>query len=224
MTKQGARCKKPAVERGLCVFHCGRLDLASLGRKGGQARAKKAAPQDRAERLRDLAWKALEELLDSDAAATELLDRLEPLLTRDQAEMRKQVAAEFEAVAASARAKLDRMLASRMEAKRMTPAQFEEWLKGAAHALAELERVIVSENPHQPIVRAAEPRIDPEQILRGLVEIGVIMPPPDWKEFPERVEERARQLSAEAERRATDAERRAAEAEARLAEFEVQQT
>jgi truncated hemoglobin YjbI len=234
-TKQGARCKKPAVERGLCVFHSGRLDLAELGRKGGQARAKKAEPQDRGERLRELAWKALEELLDSDAAATakvraatELLDRLEPLLTRDQAEMRKQIAAEFEAVTVSARAKLDGLISRevqrRTEARRMTPAQFEEWLKGASQALAELERVIVSDNPHQPIVRAAEPHPDPEQLLRGLVEIGVIVPPADWKEFPEQLEARARQLSAEAEQRAATAERRAAEAEARLAEFEVQQT
>jgi hypothetical protein len=230
-TKQGARCKKPAVERGFCVFHSGRLDLAELGRKGGQARAKKAEPQDRSERLRDLAWGALEELLASNAAATakvraatELLDRLEPLLTRDEADIRKRIAAEYEAIGASARAKLDRLLSARMEARRMTPKQFEEWLDGAAHALAELERVIVSDNPHQPIVRAAEPRVDPEQVLRGLVEIGVIVPPPDWKEFPERVEARARELSAEAEQRASDAERRAAEPEAQLAEFEVQQT
>jgi truncated hemoglobin YjbI len=232
-TKQGARCKKPAVERGFCVFHSGRLNLAELGRKGGQARAKKAEPQDRSERLRDLAWGALEELLASDAAATakvraatELLDRLEPLLTRDAAEMRKQVAAEFEAVTVSARAKLDGLISRevqrRTEAKELTPAQFEEWLKGASQALAELERVIVSDNPHQPIVRAAEPHPDPEQLLRGLVEIGVIVPPPDWKEFPALVDARARELSAEAERRATDAERRAAEAEAKLAEFELE--
>jgi truncated hemoglobin YjbI len=233
-TKAGARCKKPAVERGFCVFHSGRLDLAELGRKGGQARAKKAEPQDREERLRDAAWDALEELLESDTAptakvkaATELLDRLEPLLTRDQTEMRRQVAAEFEAVTASARAKLDGLISRevqrRTEAKRLTPADFEEWLKGASQALAELERVIVSDNPRRPIVRAAEPRIDPEQLLRGLVEIGVIVPPPEWAEFPERVEARARELSAEAEQRAATAERRASEAEARLAEFEVQQ-
>lgn len=202
--------------------------MRELGRKGGQARAKKAEPQDRSERLRDLAWGALEELLASDAAATakvraatELLDRLEPLLTRDQAEMRKQVAAEFEAVTVTARAKLDGLISRevqrRTEARRMTPAHFEEWLKGASQALAELERVIVSDNPHLPIVRAAEPHPDPEQLLRGLVEIGVIVPPAHWKEFPEQLEERARQLSA-------DAERRAAEAEARLAEFELKQT
>jgi hypothetical protein len=224
-TKQGARCKKPAVERGFCVFHSGRLDLAELGRKGGQARAKKAEPQDRGERIRELAWQRLEQMLADPNVAptaavralTEALDRLEPLLTRDEADMRKRVAAEFEAVTASARAKLDGMLSARMEAKRMTPAQFEEWLKGAARALVELEQVIVSDNPHQPIVRAAEPRIDPEQILRGLVEIGVIVPPAEWKEFPQLVEARARELSA-------DAERRASEAEARLAEFEVKQT
>jgi hypothetical protein len=67
----------------------------------------------------------------------------------------------------------------------------------------------------QPIVRYAEPRMDSRRILRGLVELGLIVPPPDWKEFPERVEERARQLPA-------DAERRAAEAEAKLAEFELE--
>jgi truncated hemoglobin YjbI len=196
--------------------------MRELGRRGGQARAKKAEPQDRGERLRELAWQALEELLASDTAptakvkaATELLDRLEPLLKRDQAEMRKQVAAEFEAVTASARAKLDRMLASRIEARRMTPKQFEQWLEEAGRALVELERVIVSDNPKQPIVRYAEPRMDSRRILRGLVELGLIVPPPDWKEFPGRVEERARQLSA-------DAERRAAEAEAKLAEFELE--
>jgi hypothetical protein len=161
------------------------------------------------------AWQALEELLASDTAptakvkaATELLDRLEPLLKRDQAEMRKQVAAEFEAVTASARAKLDRMLASRIEARRMTPKQFEQWLEEAGRALVELERVIVSDNPKQPIVRYAEPRMDPRRILRGLVELGLIVPPPDWKEFPQRVEERARQLPADAERRAAEAEGR----------------
>jgi hypothetical protein len=85
-------------------------------------------------------------------------------------------------------------------------------LEEAGRALVDLERVIVSD---QPIVRYAEPRMDSRRILRGLVELGLIVPPPDWKEFPERVEERARQLSA-------DAERRAAEAEAKLAEFELE--
>jgi hypothetical protein len=63
--------------------------MRELGRRGGQARARKAEPQDRSERLRELAWQALEELLASDTAptakvkaATELLDRLEPLLKR----------------------------------------------------------------------------------------------------------------------------------------------
>jgi truncated hemoglobin YjbI len=237
-TKQGARCKKPAVERGLCVFHSGRLDLAELGRKGGQARAKKAEPQDRGERIRELAWQRLEQMLADPNVAptaavralTEALDRLEPLLSRDEADTRKRIAAEYEAVTVSARAKLDGLISRevqrRTEARRITPAEFEEWLKGAGQALAELERVIVSDtdNPHEPIVRAAEALVDPEQLLRGLVEMRVIVPPADWKEFPEQLEARARELSAEAERRATDAERRAAEAEARLAEFELKQT
>jgi uncharacterized protein DUF5763 len=83
-TKQGNPCRKPAGEGGLCVFHSGRLDLAELGRRGGQARGRKREQDEeetQGERLTRGAWKALEELLASDApatakvrAASELLD------------------------------------------------------------------------------------------------------------------------------------------------------
>jgi hypothetical protein len=80
-TKLGRRCRKVAVERGLCVFHSGRAgDPAELGRRGGLARGRKQTPDQRFARLAERAYAALEELLDGGAAkvraATELLDRL----------------------------------------------------------------------------------------------------------------------------------------------------
>lgn len=36
-TKAGNPCRKLAITDGLCVFHSGKLDLAELGRRGGQA-------------------------------------------------------------------------------------------------------------------------------------------------------------------------------------------
>ena len=32
--RQGAPCRKQAVDDGLCLFHSGKLDLAELGRRG----------------------------------------------------------------------------------------------------------------------------------------------------------------------------------------------
>jgi hypothetical protein len=80
-TKAGAPCRKQAVDDGLCMFHSGKLDLAELGRRGGQARGRKKEEQA-SDRLEGLAHVALEELLSSGsstarvAAAKYALDRL----------------------------------------------------------------------------------------------------------------------------------------------------
>jgi hypothetical protein len=114
-TKAGTRCKKQAVERGLCVFHSGRLDLSELGRRGGLARAKKPQPAsraDRAERLTELMWWRFEPMLADEGtgdtaamkAVTVALDRFEPLF-RDEAgkQVRRALAAQLASVVADAR-------------------------------------------------------------------------------------------------------------------------
>jgi uncharacterized protein DUF5763 len=68
-TKAGRPCRKQAVERGFCVFHSGKLDLAEQGRRGGKAR-RKQQPEHPGDRLEGLAHTALEELLASSGNAT----------------------------------------------------------------------------------------------------------------------------------------------------------
>jgi hypothetical protein len=73
-TKAGRPCRKPAVERGFCLFHSGKLDLAEQGRRGGkasgEARSRKQQPEQPGDRLEGLAHTALEELLASSGSAT----------------------------------------------------------------------------------------------------------------------------------------------------------
>lgn len=66
-TKLGRPCKKPAVERGFCLVHCGRLDLAEFGRRGGRARGRKQK-EHASDQLEARAYTALGELLDSGSA------------------------------------------------------------------------------------------------------------------------------------------------------------
>lgn len=69
---------------------------------------------------------------------------------------------------------------------------------------------MVDRSGKEPIVRQLE--VDPVPIIERLIEVGLLGLPAEWHKFQAHVEERARELSA-------DAERRAVEAEARLAEF-----
>jgi len=69
-TKAGRPCRKQAVERGFCVFHSGKLDLAEQGRRGGKASGRKQQPEQPGDRLEGLAHTALEELLASSGNAT----------------------------------------------------------------------------------------------------------------------------------------------------------
>jgi hypothetical protein len=73
-TKAGRPCRKQAVERGFCLFHSGKLDLAEQGRRGGKAsgaaRSRKQQPEQPGDRLEGLAHIALEELLASPGNAT----------------------------------------------------------------------------------------------------------------------------------------------------------
>ena len=73
-TKAGRPCRKQAVERGFCLFHSGKLDLAEQGRRGGkasgEARSRKQPPKQPGDRLEGLAYSALEELLASSGNAT----------------------------------------------------------------------------------------------------------------------------------------------------------
>jgi hypothetical protein len=73
-TKAGRPCRKQAVERGFCLFHSGKLDLAEQGRRGGkasgEARSRKQQPEQPGDRLEGLAYTALEELLASSGNAT----------------------------------------------------------------------------------------------------------------------------------------------------------
>jgi hypothetical protein len=221
-TKAGNPCRKLAVEDGFCVFHGGKLDLAELGRQGGKARGRRQVKQTGDRRV-ELAWTALEELLESDTpatakvrAASELLDRLEPLLghtSKDAAIVaaKRQLADEYAEATARVREKLESMLARRAAGKRARagaePTAW--WVAQLGEALSDLERVIVDRTGREPIVRYAE--VDVTAVLRGLVERGLIVPRGEWQVFDERVEARARELTAEAERRAAEAEERLAE-------------
>jgi hypothetical protein len=73
-TKAGRPCRKQAVERGFCLFHSGKLDLAEQGRRGGkasgEARSRKQQSERPGDRLEGLAHTALEELLASSGNAT----------------------------------------------------------------------------------------------------------------------------------------------------------
>jgi hypothetical protein len=167
----------------------------------------------------------LEELLASNVAptakvraASELLDRLEPLLGRTSKEAairqaKQELADEFDAATVGARAKLESLLASRaagVGAPGGKPAGSEAWADDVRRALAELDRVMVDRSGAEPVVRLVE--VDPVPIIEGLIERGLLGLPAEWARFQAHVEERARELTVEAERRAV-------EAEAKLAEF-----
>jgi hypothetical protein len=67
-TQRGEPCKKQAVAgSSLCLFHSGELDLAAIGRKGGQARTRKQ-PQQAGDKREQLTNAAFEELLSSGSA------------------------------------------------------------------------------------------------------------------------------------------------------------
>jgi hypothetical protein len=230
-TKQGNPCRKPAGEGGFCLFHSGKLDLAEFGRRGGQARGRKQEQDDeetQADRLTRAAWKALEELLESGVAPTakvravgETLDRLEPLIGRTSkaaavGQAKAELADEWHAATVSAREKLRDLLATRAPGVRSRggkTAVSEEWAAQVGQALAELDRVVVDRSGQEPIVVQREPTGEEIKArIQGLVDLGLLGWPAEWHKFQARVEERARELTQ-------DAERRAVEAEARLAEF-----
>ena len=159
-TKQGRPCRKRATQDSLCLFHSGKLDLAELGRKGGKARKRKQEePGDRLERL---AHAAIEELLVSPgnvtaraSAARLVVDKLSassPLsmeLARRAAfeEMTAQMKAEMPA----ARAKLERLIESRADARaRELTAELEKRAAEAEARLAEFAAGPASEN-HAPL-------------------------------------------------------------------------
>jgi hypothetical protein len=117
-TKQGRRCRKHALEDGLCLFHSGKLDLVELGRKGGKARGRKQEePGDRLERI---AFAAIEELLLSSGNATARASAAR--LVVDKLSASSSLSAELARRAASedmptVRAKLERLIESRAEAR-----------------------------------------------------------------------------------------------------------
>jgi Family of unknown function (DUF5763) len=144
-TKLGRPCKKPAVERGLCTFHSGAIDLAAAGRQGGKARGRKK--EESADRLQGLAETALEEMLRSSsgsataraAAARLVLDRI-PAASADLA--RRAIYAEQEAAAQAelplAREKLARLIERRAQelAEAMTAEQIAELVERKAEERA----------------------------------------------------------------------------------------
>jgi hypothetical protein len=142
-TKLGRRCRKQAVDRGLCVFHSGRLDMAELGKRGGQARARKKEEQP-GDELEGLAHDALAEMLRSSsgsataraAAARIALSSTSPV----SAEMAKRVVtaemkAQMELALPSARAELERLIDAR--AGERVDALTEERLAERVEQLAE---------------------------------------------------------------------------------------
>ena len=80
-TKLGRPCRKQAVDRGLCVFHSGKLDMSAIGKRGGQARGRKKE-EHASDQLEARAYAALDELLSSGSATARVaatkfaLDRL----------------------------------------------------------------------------------------------------------------------------------------------------
>ena len=147
-TKLGRPCRKQAVDRGLCVFHSGRLDMSAIGKLGGRARGrrKEANPADR---LESLAHKAFEELLTSSGSATAksqsakfILQQLSangPLsaeLTRRA--IYAEQAAEREAALPAAREKLARLIEGKVKelADAMTEEQIAERVERRAEERA----------------------------------------------------------------------------------------
>lgn len=110
----------------MCLFHSGKLDLAELGRKGGKARKRKQEePGDRLERL---AHAAIEELLVSPGNATArasaarlVVDKLSASSSLSMELARRaafeEMTAQAQAVLPAARAKLERLIESRAEAR-----------------------------------------------------------------------------------------------------------
>jgi hypothetical protein len=63
-TKSGAPCQSFAVERGLCIAHSGRQDMAELGRRGGQSKETALRKEVRADdELRESARQVLADAL-----------------------------------------------------------------------------------------------------------------------------------------------------------------
>jgi hypothetical protein len=187
--------------------------MAELGRQGGKARGRKRAEQEGDTRT-ELAWNAL----------VELLDRLEPLLGNANkaaavAQAKRELADEFDAATVNAKAKLNDLLARRaagVRAPGAAPAGSEQWMdelgRGLAAAIAELDRVVVDRSGAEPIVRYRDMSGEETKAgIEGLVEIGLLGWPADWPRFEAHVEEKARELTQEAERRAVEAEAKQAE-------------
>ena len=80
-TKLGRPCRKQAVDRGLCVFHSGKLDMSAIGKRGGLARGR-TKEEHASDQLEARAYAALDELLSSGSATARVaatrfaLDRL----------------------------------------------------------------------------------------------------------------------------------------------------
>jgi hypothetical protein len=126
-TKAGARCRKTAVEDGLCIFHNGRLDLVELGRRGGKARGKKGPRAG--DKLEEQAHAALEELLTNPkasataraAAARLVLDKVAASSAHSLELAKRALWAEQQALMQQelplAREKLERLIESRAQAR-----------------------------------------------------------------------------------------------------------
>ena len=110
----------------MCLFHSGKLDLAELGRRGGQARGKKSE-QRAGDKLEGLAHLALEELLTNAggsataraAAARLVLDKV-AASSPYSAELAKRAAtaemhAQMQAELPFARPRLERLIESRAQ-------------------------------------------------------------------------------------------------------------
>jgi hypothetical protein len=164
-TAAGKPCRKQAVERGLCTFHSGAVDLAAAGRKGGQARGKKQ-PQETSARLEEKALGALEGLLGADASPTAqskaialVLDRVSPSSSFAIEAARKALHAESEARMKAelpfARERLARLIESRATEKAKEMHKEQRRLEVEA-VRAELE-VAPEETPETPIPEVDEP-------------------------------------------------------------------
>jgi hypothetical protein len=123
-TKAGRPCRKRAVADGLCLFHSGKLDLAAIGRRGGQARGRKK-PEQAGDRREQLANAAFEELLSSGSATAKAAmvklalagmsaNSPEGLKAAKRALWAEQQA-ELKAELPFARAKLERLIESRAQ-------------------------------------------------------------------------------------------------------------
>jgi hypothetical protein len=204
-TKAGNPCRKPAVERGFCLFHSGKLNLSEQGRRGGkasgEARSRKQQPEQAGDRLERIAHAAIEELLQGSGSATARASAARLVLDKIassspySAELARRAAsdeirAQMEAELPAAR-KLVRLIETRAQAKAnaMTEAKLKPLVEPRARAMAEQ-------------MYAERMRLETEAVKAELADSTEPLPDPT----PDLVEEdRARQF--EEERARQEAER-----------------